>query len=216
MIVDNFEQIKSLLSFDSSDSFYFLVILKRKKDNPECPKLSNSKTIKSYYISNLDYLDSKREEIIQLCELNNARAYINLNQKSYEKVGLNLLKVIADRILNKQFNDIYKAYNTVCGGSAVNIGDKRWIIDIDTKNLEQLKLCVDEICKCKSSQSSRKNFEFDNIIDIIPTVNGWHIITHPFNLKQMEPFMCLYPFDVQKNNPSLLYFNKQYEENKLI
>jgi len=202
MIIDNFEQIKSLLSFDSSDSFYFLVILKRKKDNPECPKLSNSKTIKSYYISNLDYLDSKREEIIQLCELNNARAYINFNQKSYEKVGLNLLKVIADRILNKQFNDIYKAYNTVCGGSTVNIGEKRWIIDIDTKDLNVVVDTQIEIEKCQSSQDF-------NVIALIPTVNGYHIITHPFNLKQIEPFMRLYPFDVQKNNPSLLYFNKQ-------
>lgn len=33
-MVDNFEQIGNLLSFDSNDEFYFLQILQRKKDNP--------------------------------------------------------------------------------------------------------------------------------------------------------------------------------------
>ena len=31
MTVDNFEQIKSMLAFDSEDDFYHLQILKRKK-----------------------------------------------------------------------------------------------------------------------------------------------------------------------------------------
>ncbi len=34
-MINNIEIIKSLLKFESPDEFYFLQIIKRKKDNPE-------------------------------------------------------------------------------------------------------------------------------------------------------------------------------------
>lgn len=70
---------------------------------------------------------------------------------------------------------------------------------------------MSEINKCQSDQFRILDNLFGNIITTIPTVNGWHIITHPFNLKQIEPFRCKYPFDAHKNNPTLLYFNKREE-----
>ena len=50
---------------------------------------------------------------------------------------------------------------------------------------------------------------YDNIITFIPTVNGCHIITKAFNLKQFEPHQLKFQVDIQKNNPTLLYFNKK-------
>ena len=39
---------------------------------------------------------------------------------------------------------------------------------------------------------------------VIPTLNGSHLITSPFNT---EEFMRDYPnFDIHKNNPTILYF----------
>ena len=39
---------------------------------------------------------------------------------------------------------------------------------------------------------------------VIPTLNGSHLITSPFNT---EEFMIDYPnFDIHKNNPTILYF----------
>jgi hypothetical protein len=41
-------------------------------------------------------------------------------------------------------------------------------------------------------------------LDIIPTKNGVHIITRPFNLQKFKGF---HPgMDVHKENPTLLYF----------
>ena len=223
MIIDNFEQIKHLLTFESEDDFYHLQILMRKKDLSEHKKArnNNSRCIKTYYIKNIEYLEEKKEEIIKLCHLFTARAYINLNRKSFKKASLQLIAEVTNRIINHQDNYIYRAYESVVGrgeegeGRSVNVGEKRWIIDIDTKNMDIILDTTKEICKCTSAYGTDNPKEFKNIIAYIPTVNGWHIITQAFNLKQIEPFRCIHPFDVQKNNPTLLYFKKE-EQNDTI
>jgi hypothetical protein len=73
MVIDNFNQIKTLLTFDSDDCFYHLSILKRKKDCADYERNeNNAKCIKTYYIKNIDYLESEKDEIIKLCEIFNA------------------------------------------------------------------------------------------------------------------------------------------------
>jgi hypothetical protein len=73
---------------------------------------------------------------------------------------------------------------------------------------------IRQINKCQSEQNSILLGVYNNLVDVIPTVHGYHIITHPFNLKQIEPFKALYPFDIQRNNPTLLYFNKKEDDEK--
>lgn len=210
MIVDNFEQIADLLSFESEDDFFHLQILRRKKDLPEHKKAgnNNARCIKTYYIKNKEYLLSKKEEIIALCHMFTARAYINLNKKSFKKASILTVAEITNRIIQHQEEYIYRAYESVVGESKANVGEKRWIIDVDTKDEQEIIAFVREINRMESATYNSELKFSNNIIDIIPTVNGVHIITIPFNLKQMEPFRCKHPFDVQKNNPTLLYFNK--------
>ena len=214
MIIDNFEQIANLLSFESEDDFYHLQILMRKKDLPEHKRArnNNARCIKTYYIKNKEYLLEKKEEIIGLCHMFTARAYINLNKKSFKKAAILTVAEITNRIIQNQEEYIYRAYESVVGESTANVGEKRWIIDVDSKDLNLVVDTQLAIQRCQSTQPVIGSDRWDNLIDLIPTVNGYHIITHPFNLKQIEPFKCLHPFDVQKNNPTLLYFNK-IEEN---
>src|SRR5690606_18040190 len=108
-IVDNFDQIANLLSFESEDDFYHLQILMRKKDLPDHKKAknNNARCIKTYYIKNKEYFLEKREEIISLCHMFTARAYINLNRKSFKKASLQLLSEVTTRIINNQQEYIY-------------------------------------------------------------------------------------------------------------
>ena len=196
-MIDNFDIIKGLLNFESPDDFYHLQILKRKKENPELG--SNSYVVKTYYIKSVEYLEKKRNEIINLCEFNNARACINLNRRSFERLAFHMLKKVTDQIMNKDFKSVRKAYESVCGAYS-NEPNKKWIIDIDYKDISEeergvifnyIKLLVKETGK-------------DETITIIPTRNGEHWVTSPFNL---GIFRENYggTIDVHKDNPTILY-----------
>ena len=99
MIIDNTEQIKKLIANCGKDEFYMLQILHRAKDGktpyePEGKKISRQ-TVKTYYISSPEYLDYKMNEIRDLCRMFNARAYINLNKKSWGQISLKSLEILA-------------------------------------------------------------------------------------------------------------------------
>ena len=80
-MIDNFNQIRNLLQFNSPNDFYFVQIIRRKKENPEMKERNNSysRCIKSYYINSIEKFDTKKDEIIK--EIND----INLSPKNTYK-----------------------------------------------------------------------------------------------------------------------------------
>ena len=82
MTIDNFDLIEENLKFESNDDFYFLQVIQRKKDGNVTGRGNNgARLIKAYYIHSIDYLEEKKQKIIELCQSNNARAYIHLNKE---------------------------------------------------------------------------------------------------------------------------------------
>jgi hypothetical protein len=198
-MTNNFKQIRELLKFESEDDFYHLQILKRKKENPELG--SNSATIKTYYIRSLEYLDKLEDEIINSCNSNNARAYINLNRRSFEKIAFHTLRKVTDIIMNKDFKSVRNAYDSVCG-SYSNEKNKNWIVDIDNKDFEIFEEGFQYELEISRFINTLKP-EGDKIITKIETKNGCHLITRPFNVTE---FKKLYPqIDIHKDNPTILY-----------
>lgn len=190
-MIDNFEQIKDLMCFDSEDEFYFVQIIKRKKENSELG--SNSHIVKFYYIKSVAELDKNKEEMIMLSSFHNARVCINLNKRSFERTAFHTLKKITDQILNKDFKNVRKSYNSVCGMHAGEI-DKTWLVDIDEKGRAS-----NEVLKFIDTLQPIGN----KLIAILDTKNGVHLITKAFNLQE---FKKVYPnIDVHKNNPTILY-----------
>src|SRR5690606_34154535 len=179
IMIDNFDQIRRLLDFRSKDDFYFVQILQRKKDHiigkvNGCN--NNSRLIKAYYIRSLEYFDFIKPEIIELCKLFQARAGINLNRRSFKNMALQNLRKITDQILNEDYIHAPKAYSSVCGMYS-NESDKTWIIDIDDKEYVsyELKSYIDTLRP-----------EGDKFITEIPSKNGYHIITRPFDLQAFK------------------------------
>lgn len=200
MVIDNFKLIEDLINFDDSgDSFYYLQVIKRKKDENVG---KNNKVINSYYICSKEYLDEIKDEIITLCEAFNARAYFGLNRRSFKRIAFETLKEIGTLIYEERYKKIYKAYNS-CAGS-YSTGDKLWIVDIDDSNNteEFMDRIIEEIRKCDSGWE-------DPIVTTVPTINGVHIITRPFNTNQLLPFSSKYNIDIHKNNPTLLYYKQK-------
>ena len=191
-MIDNFELIKSLLTFESDDIYYHLQILRRGKDHPELP--AANRVIKSYFICSLESLDYVEDEIKKLCEFFGARAYINLAPKSIKKTTMLQLKYLAQRTYEGDFKKIWKSWNT-CAGE-IKGEESRWVVDIDNSDIKW-NYVMDYIDTLDPYSMNTK------YITNIPTKSGWHIITTPFNLQQ---FKEKYPdIDVHKNNPTILY-----------
>lgn len=191
-MIDNFEIIKSLLSFPSEDIFYFCQILKRKKEHPELG--NNSVVVKTYFVKSIEDLNRYRDEMITLARFHNARVYISLNQRSFEKSAFQMLKKVTDQILNKDYKNVRKAYNSVCG--MYTEGDKFWIIDVDTPST----VGINEI---KSALFNVQPLDVKKFITTIPTKNGYHVITKPFNVEQFK--LLISGLSIHKNNPTILY-----------
>ena len=196
-MTNNFEQIKSLLSFESSDDFYHLQIIKRKKEHPDLG--SNNIVIKTYYIQSVEYLEMKFSEIQSLCDFHNARAYINLNVRSFEKAAFQLLKKTTDIIMNKDFKAARKAFESVCGEMGTS-RDKMWVIDIDWVDLKENTESSQIMTLVQVLQHGTNK---EPLCEIIPTKNGFHLITRPFNVLK---FKLQFPhIEIHKNNPTILY-----------
>ena len=202
-MVNNFKQIRELLEFRSKDDMYFCQILQRKKDAKEGQKVNgtnnNSRLVKAYYIKSLDQFDFIENEVIKLCELFNARAGINLNRRSFEKMALQHLKKVTDQLINKDYSKAYKAYSSVTGAYSHD-SDKKWIIDLDgeAENTFDFVANINNFLK-----TLEPNVGESKVITRIPSKSGSHLITSPFNLKD---FRKQFPkVDVHKNNPTNLF-----------
>jgi hypothetical protein len=191
-MVDNFELIKSLLKFPNDDIYYHLQILRRGKDHPELP--AANRMIKAYFIIDINDLDFYEQEIKNLCKLFGARAYINLAPKSIKKTTMLQLKYLAQRAYEGDFKKIWRSWNT-CAGE-IKGEEPRWVVDIDKQLSEEE---YNRFLKYLTYLEPLGN----KVIVKIPTKNGIHLITKPFNIQQFKE-QCP-DIDVHKNNPTLLY-----------
>ena len=206
MKVDNFDLIKKHINAsDDGNEFYMIQILKRTKDQKGYEGKCKQSTIKSYFVSSPEYLEAKRDEIIGLCEMFNARAYINLNKKSYKQVAMKSLEILAGKIAHEDYN-IKSMFESACGQTGACDGFKTWIVDFDSKDL-------DELDRVKSIIESVEPKGVNKIVETVPTRHGYHLITKPFNKKE---FNELYneKIDVHDNNPTILYMNLKDDENE--
>ena len=185
-MINNIEYIKPLLKFDSTDDFYLLEIIQRKKENPGLSK--NARIIKTYNIKSIDHLEKVIGEIILLCNCFNARAGIRLNKRSFRKTALDNLRKLTEIIISENYDSAYNQYYKAAGNSFSN-QDKKWIIDIDQEDIDNL----DEIKK--SIESIRK----ESILAEIPSKTGLHLITLPFNRELFN-----FNVEIHKDNPTNL------------
>lgn len=194
-MIDNIKLIKPLLTFDKEGDFYQLYVFLRKKDQPEGEKDNHQsvRTIKSYCITSHEYLDKRYDEIKMLCEVFKARAYIHVCKQNHMDVGLNMISEIVTRIQSGQINQ-KNVFDSVVG--QIKTQEKRWIVDIDSKENGIENLISNEIYMLRP--------EGPKVESVIPTNSGVHLITKRFDVTE---FKKQFPnIDIQKKNPTLLYY----------
>ena len=194
-MINNIELIKPLMNFENKGDFYMLYVLKRKKDQPDGEKDNHQsvRTIKTYCIESIDHLERRYDEVIQMCEMFKARAYIHVQKQNHFDVSLNMMIQLAQRIQNGQHNQ-KGLFDSVVG--QIKTQEKRWIVDVDDM-MEASPLMmafIDNECQPYGSK----------IESVIPTKNGHHLITGKFDVMK---FKEKYPnIDIAKRNPTLLYY----------
>ena len=194
-MINNIELIKPLLNFEQEGDFYMLYVLKRKKDQPEGERDNHQsvRTIKTYCIESIEYLDKRYDEVVQLCEIFKARAYIHVQKQNHKDVSLEMMMALAQKIRDGQHKQ-QGLFDSVVG--QLKTHEKRWIVDLDTND-------EDEVVRMTKVINVTRP-EGDKIEAIIPTKNGYHFITKRFDV---EMFRNVYPnIDIQKKNPTLLYY----------
>lgn len=205
-MIENFDLIYPLMEFPvPGDSFYFVQILQRKKDHKGTRiggSNNNSRLIKSYHISSVERLMIHKEEMIKLADVFGARVGINLNPRSFEKTAFQLLEKVAHQMQNKDFYNVRKSYDSVCGNYHAEM-NKRWLIDIDRDgkfNFEARVMYIKGVIAGLQGKIENRDY---TILAEIPTKNGCHLITNPFNLQSFSE--QINGIEVHKNNPTLLY-----------
>jgi hypothetical protein len=196
-MIDNLNIIKPLLNFEKDGDFYMLYVLKRKKDQPEGERDNHQsvRTIKTYCIESIEHLDHRWDEIVQMCEMFKARAYIHVQKQNHMDVSLNMMVALAQRIQDGNTNQ-KGLFDSVVG--QIKTQEKRWVVDIDTK---------DEIVRedIRAFINGLRPAGYKCICEI-PTKNGYHLITERFDVLE---FKKKYPeIDIQKKNPTILYIPK--------
>ena len=194
-MINNLDIIKPLLNFEKAGDFYMLYVFKRKKDQPEGERDNHQsvRTIKTYCIESIDHLERRWDEIVQMCEMFKARAYIHVQKQNHMDVSLNMMVALAQRIQDGNTNQ-KGLFDSVVG--QIKTQEKRWIVDIDTKDEDTILNIRYAINMCKP--------EGLKIHRSIPTKNGYHLITDRFDVMAFKKH---YPeIDIQKKNPTLLYY----------
>lgn len=203
--VDNFDRICEMLEFNKKDEFYFLQIIQRKKDGNVTDTGNNGyRTIKTYYIYSIEQLRKKEDKIKELCLKNNARAYINVNRRNAEEVVLSAIQQYAQLISEGNAYQGYRVYDSACGSTRARGYKPLWVVDIDSKDSKYFYKISNIINSCRGAEENKVKY-------IIPTLNGYHLITIGFDVNQFNQKLAienLDPIDIQKDNPTLLYYVK--------
>ena len=197
MEIDNFDILMAHMDFVLPTDRYIVHILRRPKD---CKALANmlgsneaQRKIRSYCIDSLDYLKRKIPAIKELCQSCNARAYLVIQPKDNFECLANLGKKIFETFQMKNYSVKPEHLLWTAYGETHNSRRKQWILDLDNDAMteyfsdnsgrpngskvwtkeEVMKIVQDELEECGKDP----NLAYD-----IPTRNGIHIITPPFNL----------------------------------
>lgn len=188
----NFHKFLGILpKFDKEDKKYIIVtIVKRKKDNPEMVK--NEKPIRTYIVRSSDELKSIEQELKNVADIYGARVYATPQLRSLEKLQKEVFRKLSTHIVDNVYVDPEKTFYSEARN--VKPENPMWIIDIDDISKD-----LDNVYKWLLN---------NGVINwqIIPTVNGLHILTKPFNSKKfVEDFPHI---DLHKNGfGTLLYFS---------
>ena len=192
------------MKFSSPKSFYIVEAVCRPKkdgDSTLCGTTNNhTRIIRTWTFYSGEEFLAKRNEIISVCHANNARAYFLPQRRDTYIVLKSMMRNVLQNLDNNRINFNRLISSTLCGCHEVaDSDDKYWVLDLDNdsmverwiqvnfggKVLSERVWTVDEVFNFVREQVAKVGKNPDDVYKI-PTRNGWHIITPPFNLQAAQ------------------------------
>lgn len=201
-IIDNFDAIGDLLTFDDESTFYWVQIIKRRKDNPGMH--GDYQCFKEYCLYSYQDLLRHKEEMIKISKTHNARVVLWINRRDIKELAIPIAQLTLEYIQSKQFKALPRVFEHTCGKHHKKGITTTYIVDVDSKDPEYLNKVASLVYKC-----SPENFEF---YGLLPTIHGYHILCSGFNLDLFAQLCVIEEIerpDIHKDNPTVLYFCPQ-------
>lgn len=197
--INNFNTLSPLFRFDyNEDVVYQIQIIKRRKENPELK--SNAKTLKHWFLYSDGDLDKLCPKIIDMCNANRARAYINVEAKSMRSLGHQMISLTNEYLYKGDYHALQNAFVKAYGRKATAIvSKKRWVIDADDYSLEKIIALKSFVEKQHQLQKSKTEQPL-----IIPTPNGYHLVCQGFNPQSLVGSR-FEDIEIKKHAPTILY-----------
>lgn len=207
-IVDNFYLFAKKL-FETpleEDEFYFIQILVRGKDGHKVNGNNKTRMVKFYTVNSAEKLLKYKDEIIAISRINNARAYIHPVKRNMKEVAAIMVENTVHAFVTGNYKEM-KSMFPIAAGQSFMTSDKKFLIDLD--DIHEGDDILNQIRADIFSMRGHGGEESEKVFMSVPTKSGIHLITWPFDLGQ---FKVKYPnIDVHKNNPTLLYYEWEVE-----
>lgn len=231
-VFDNFDDLTKIITFPSSEIYYVISIIARKKDFPEdAPEFKERKHkehfIKHYFITSLERFNKLKPKIIESCRLHHARAYLGLDGKNIRKTLALHTQLFAEMLASSTLgeNEITrynKSFHSICRIEDSSEPSLRCIhLDLDiTPDSVDTSSLVDEL----------KNLLLEHhwLFTILTTPNGYHFVGRirrksdpnyvSINLQELGNVLVEFrekhnlkenDLEMKKNSMALLYMVKQ-------
>ena len=204
------EKLKPLINFNK-DEFIVVRILQRKKDNPNLEY--SVKQLKTYSFYSWEELESQIDRIKEICDMNNARAYIRLNKQNSVDVSLRCISEMSDNLRTGNSSKNKGVWDSVSGKG----GSKDWwVLDLDEEHLKEIytiglslyttlkdRIIIDLINEYQNKKNTIGkiaiahmmgqtpeiiNFDAKKYIIENPTKSGVHLICKPFDTRILDKY----------------------------
>lgn len=209
------EILKPLVKLKDPNDFFVVRILQRGKDVPGLER--SAKQLKVYSFYNWDEFNKQKHRIIEICELNKARAYLRLNTQNAYDISLKMQKEIVDNLLNNCAWKNEGVWNSVSGKG----GSKDWwVIDLDKEHLSEIyteglsayttsksilkdRIIIDLISEYQTRKNPIGKVAIAHMMGQVPeivhfdvkeyiienkTKTGIHLIVKPFDARILEKY----------------------------
>ena len=167
---------------NTSDNVHLYLAIKRKKENPDMKSHKEELCFRQVVYDEEEDLDILKFRISKFPGV--WRIYKTVNARSVEKAKKVMFKWLIDGLYQHyRFDTLWKKalLQRECRA------EKKALVDVDTNNVEKIDSVIFTILRWFRNKDNYP-YKISDLMDVIETPNGFHIICKPFDKRILNDF----------------------------